>query len=51
MDAAVFIKGEDELINTSRATLVWFDYIANKNHSIPEDKRKLIIEFERLTPT
>ena len=50
MDAAVFIKGEDELINTSRATLVWFDYAANKTYPIPEDKRKLIIDFERVTP-
>ncbi len=50
MDAAVFIKGENEVINTSRATLVWFDYKANQNKTIPDENRKMITDFERVVP-
>ena len=49
-DAAVFIKDSDELISTSRGTLVWFDYNANRNKTIPDENRKMIIDFERLLP-
>ncbi len=50
LDAAVFIKGQDQLISTSRATCVWFDYSANKTGPIPDDKRKQIETFERIPP-
>ena len=49
-EAAVFIKGSDDVISTSRATLVWFDYKGNQNKSIPDENRKTIIDFERITP-
>ena len=49
-EAAIFLKGTDQLISTSRATLVWFDYKGNKNKTIPEENRKMIIGFERIPP-
>ena len=49
-EAAVFIKGSDDVISTSRATLVWFDYKADKNKGISEEDRKTIIDFERIPP-
>ncbi|WP_299872941.1 thioesterase family protein [uncultured Cocleimonas sp.] len=49
-EAAVFIKDSEDLISTSRATLVWFDYKADKNKSIPDDKRKMINDYERIPP-
>jgi acyl-CoA thioester hydrolase len=50
LDAAIFLKGSDTLISTSRAILVWFDYKANVNKPIPEENRKMIIDYERITP-
>lgn len=50
MDAAIFIKGEDQPVNCSRAVLVWFDYVANKTQPIPDDARKKIVEFEQVKP-
>ena len=50
MDAAIFLKGSDKLINTSRAILVWFDFKANKPKRIPQKSRELIFAFEKISP-
>ncbi len=50
LDAAVFIKGQDQVISTSRATCVWFDYTANETRPIPNEKREKIVTFERIPP-
>ncbi len=50
LDAAIFIKDTDEMVSTSRAILVWFDYKANVNKPIPDDKRQMIIDHEIIPP-
>ena len=63
LDAAVFIDAdkvdsdevdadghEQQVISTSRATLVWFDYANNKALKIPESQRQMIAEFEIIPP-
>ncbi len=50
LDAAIFIKGSDTLINTSRATLVWFDFKANQKKPIPQQSRDVILAFESILP-
>lgn len=51
-DAAIFIEddGNDHLISTSRATLVWFDYAQNKTLKIPQEMRETIIDHENTPP-
>lgn len=49
-DAAVFTKGNEQPISTSRATLVWFDYAQDKSLAIPHDKRQIIIDYETIIP-
>ncbi|PWQ95857.1 acyl-CoA thioesterase [Leucothrix arctica] len=46
LDAAIFTKGSDTLVNTSRATLVYFDFKGNDKKVIPESARDLICAFE-----
>lgn len=50
LDAAIFVKGSDTLINTSRATLVLFNFSANEKKIIPQSLRDLISAFEKFTP-
>ncbi len=49
-DAAVFIEGNEQPISTSRATLVWFDYVNNQSLKIPQEIRETIIDYEVLEP-
>ena len=50
LDAAIFIKGTDTLVNTSRATLVYFDFKNNDKKPIPKSARDLICGFETIPP-
>lgn len=50
LDAAIFRKGDDTLISTSRATLVWFDLKANQKKPIPQKSRDMTIDFEKIPP-
>lgn len=49
-DSAVFLKESNELISTSRAILVWFDYVANTNKPVPDESRSKIIDYEKIPP-
>lgn len=48
MQAAIFIKGTDELVSTSKAVLVWVDLRAGCSAPIPMSQRENIELFEAL---
>lgn len=50
MDAAIFVKGEQEPVSCCRAVLVWFDYVANRAQAIPKDARETVMVYERVKP-
>ena len=50
MDSAIFIKGEDKVITTSRGVMVWFDFVANETKPVPDNIRQTLIEYEQIPP-
>jgi len=50
MDCAIFVKDSETLINTSRATMVYFDFKKNEKMVISESVRSLISAFEKISP-
>lgn len=50
LDAAIFIKSEDQPISTSRAVVVWFDYKTNHTQAVPTDIREKLMQYEVIPP-
>jgi len=48
--ASIFIDGKDEPVFTSKAVMVWFDYIDQKSLRIPDNVREEIHSFETIKP-
>jgi acyl-CoA thioester hydrolase len=48
--ATVFVANKPDPVFTSRAVIVWFDYITQQSRRIPDSVRKQIMEFETLKP-
>ena len=50
IECAIFKKGEDAPVATSRAAIVWFDYRQQKAVPVPERLRATIRGFEVVAP-
>jgi acyl-CoA thioester hydrolase len=50
IEAGMFIAGEDAPVATSRAVVVWFDYVNQRSAALPHALRTRVLEFERVTP-
>jgi len=48
LQAAIFIKGTEELVSTSKAVLVWVDLRAGRSAPIPSSQRECIELFEEV---
>ena len=49
--ASIFTTGQSEPVFTSKAVLVWFDYVKQQTLRIPDSTRNQVIAFEKITPT
>lgn len=48
--ASIFVDGRDEPVFTSKAVVVWFDYINQASLKIPDKVREEINTFETIKP-
>lgn len=46
MLAAIFRTGEPELVATSKAVVVWFDFVEQMNKRVPDEIREKVNAFE-----
>ncbi|HXH03825.1 MAG TPA: thioesterase family protein [Candidatus Competibacteraceae bacterium] len=50
LQCALFRKGENQAVATSKAVLVWFDFATQASRPIPEAVRNAILAFEPISP-
>jgi acyl-CoA thioester hydrolase len=50
VEAGIFLAGDDAPIATSRAVVVWFDYVNQRTEQLPDALRKRVLELEKVTP-
>ena len=50
LEAGIFLAGEDAPIATSKAVVVWFDYVNQRTAPLPDAMRKRVVELEKVTP-
>jgi len=50
VEAGIFLAGEDAPIATSKAVVVWFDYVSQQTAQLPDTLRKRVLELEKVTP-
>jgi acyl-CoA thioester hydrolase len=51
IEAGMFLAGEDTPVATSRAVVVWFDYVQQTSAPLPDELRQRVLEYEAVTPT
>jgi acyl-CoA thioester hydrolase len=50
VEAGIFLAGDDAPIATSKAVVVWFDYVNQRTAHLPDALRKRVVELEKVTP-
>ena len=50
VEAGIFLAGDDAPIATSKAVVVWFDYVNQRTAPLPDAMRQRVLELEKVTP-
>lgn len=50
IETGIFLAGEDEPVATSRAVVVWFDYVNQRTAALPDVLRRRMVELESVPP-
>jgi acyl-CoA thioester hydrolase len=50
VEAGIFLAGEDAPVATSKAVVVWFDYVNQRTAPLPDALRKRVTELEVVPP-
>ena len=50
VEAGIFLAGEDAPVATSKAVVVWFDYVNQRTAPLPDTLRQRVLELEAVPP-
>jgi acyl-CoA thioester hydrolase len=50
VEAGIFLAGEDAPLATSKAVVVWFDYVNQRTAQLPDTLRKRVLDLESVEP-
>jgi acyl-CoA thioester hydrolase len=50
VEAGIFLAGEDAPVATSKAVVVWFDYVNQRTAPLPDTLRQRVLELEVVPP-
>jgi acyl-CoA thioester hydrolase len=50
VEAGIFLAGDDTPVATSKAVVVWFDYVNQQTAPLPDDLRQRVLELEVVPP-
>ena len=50
VEAGIFLAGDDTPVATSKAVVVWFDYVNQRTAQLPDALRQRVLELEAVPP-
>jgi acyl-CoA thioester hydrolase len=50
VEAGIFLAGDDSPVATSKAVVVWFDYVSQQTAALPDALRQRVLELEVVPP-